>query len=106
MSQTFEQVAHNNLKIIQLGNNKGCNFSRNSGLDFIIKNLEEGFVIILDDDDYFYPDALEKIRGEIVKNPRALWLTFNCCFEDGSVASKNKKYGGNSYIDDYMFGKK
>lgn len=90
--------------IIKASKNKGCNQARNSALDYIKTLNKPGYLVFVDDDDYLLSDAL-LWANNYLKESDISWLAANCCFPDSKIASKIKKYGSLSYIDDYMFGK-
>ncbi|WP_419812060.1 glycosyltransferase family 2 protein [Bacterioplanoides sp.] len=90
--------------VITSESNKGCNQMRNCALDYIETLKKTGYIVFVDDDDYLLPDALSW-ADHYLRESNIPWLAANCCFPDSKVASKIKKYGTLSYIDDYMFGK-
>lgn len=92
------------IHIIRLRANKGCNYARNQGLDYVKSHNLVGYITLVDDDDYLLPDALSKINENIEAQTK-LWITADCCYPDGKKASKLVRYGELSYIDNYMYGK-
>jgi len=91
--------------VIQLDYNQGCNHARNQALEYIRSAGLNGYMTLVDDDDYLLPNALESIRKNINQSPGQQWLTADCCYPDGKKASRISKYGQLSYIDNYMYGK-
>ncbi len=74
---SFENKYIGNDKIIYIKNSKnsGVNFSRNVALEKA-KDLESDYVILLDDDDWLYGDALENINN-ILEKENCNWLITN-----------------------------
>ena len=73
----FENKYKTNQKIIYIKNydNRGVNFSRNLALRKTKDTLSD-YVIFLDDDDWLYSDALEKINS-ILEKENYEWLVTN-----------------------------
>lgn len=92
------------IKVIELADNRGCNYARNTALEYINNNNVEGYVTFVDDDDYLLPEALELVINESANIVNKQWITADCCYPDGSKASKLSRYGPLSYIDNYMYG--
>jgi glycosyltransferase involved in cell wall biosynthesis len=92
------------IKVIQLSANRGCNYARNTALNYIYNNNIEGYITLVDDDDYFLPEAMELVEKESSSIVNRKWITADCCYPDGKKASKLSRYGQLSYIDNYMYG--
>lgn len=92
------------IKVIQLSENRGCNYARNTALKYINNNNIEGYITLVDDDDYLLPEALELVVKESSSLVNKQWITADCCYPDGKKASKLSRYGQLSYIDNYMYG--
>lgn len=93
------------ITVLRNNGNQGCNKTRNRALDYIAEQGMEGFVSFVDDDDYMPAEALEKVSNLIAQCKGYHWYTTDCCFDDGSKASRIKHYGELSYLQDYMLGK-
>ncbi len=81
--------------------NQGVNAARNTGLDHV--SADSKWIIFLDDDDYFAPDALEIFAELITTHPSLQWFVTNRALKDGTPLTRantsDKKY---SYIWDYL----
>jgi glycosyltransferase involved in cell wall biosynthesis len=97
--------ADERIHVMQLEYNQGCNHARNQALEYIMSAGCHGYITLVDDDDYLLPGALESINSSIAESPEQQWLTADCCYPDGTKASKVSQYGQLSYIDNYMYGK-
>lgn len=103
----FENKYSSNAKIIYIKNkeNFGVNFSRNIALEKT-KDLDSDYVIFLDDDDWLYPDALEKIN-KILEKDKHEWLITNRTLSDKNLVKVKQenitKY--NYFLDALIFKK-
>lgn len=94
-------------RIIYLKNaqNEGVNFSRNRALDVVSKDSD--WIIFLDDDDYFAPEALKTFLGLIFKYPNNEWFVTNRALPNGNSMTKfpqsDTEY---SYAWDYLISKR
>lgn len=61
--------------------NKGVNYSRNYALDKV--SADSKWVIFLDDDDYFAPDALSTFHDLILTNQNQKWFITNRAYTNG-----------------------
>jgi glycosyltransferase involved in cell wall biosynthesis len=61
--------------------NKGVNFSRNVGLDKV--SADSKWVILLDDDDYLAPDALQTFHDLIIAKGEEKWFVTNRAQKNG-----------------------
>lgn len=105
MQEVYELASSDNrIHVIKLSGNSGCNYVRNQALSYIEANNLDGYITLVDDDDYLLPDALEFINNKIDTAESPLWITADCCYPDGKKASKVSHYGMLSYIDNYMYG--
>jgi glycosyltransferase involved in cell wall biosynthesis len=93
------------IHVIKLGLNHGCNYARNQALEYIRTTGSEGYITLVDDDDYLLPKALETINNNLINRKTKQWVTADCCYPDGTKASRLSRYGEFSYIDNYMYGK-
>lgn len=94
-------------RIVYLKNeqNMGVNFTRNRALDAISSNSE--WVIFLDDDDYFAPDALETFSKLILGHPNNKWFLTNRAYPNGgSLTSFPKSDAEYSYAWTYLISKR
>ena len=94
-------------RVIYLKNekNEGVNYSRNRGLDSLSRDSD--WVIFLDDDDYFTPDALETFSNLITSHPDKKWFVTNRAYTNGAsltLAPKNNALY--SYACDYLIFKR
>lgn len=106
MDDAFSLAADDpRIVLIRLEENSGCNHARNTALDYIAQHKLQGWVTLVDDDDYLLPDALESLNGLMQATPGYRWYTANCCYPDLSRASALKRHGRLSYLHDYMFGR-
>jgi len=80
--------------------NEGVNFSRNHALE-LIKNKSGDYVIFLDDDDWLYPDALEKING-ILETEKPHWLVTNRTHQKTILINIKKQKDKYSYFFDML----
>ncbi|MEW9808767.1 glycosyltransferase family A protein [Mesorhizobium sp. ZMM04-5] len=104
MTEVFNFIDNDRrIHLIQFEFNKGCNAARNRALDFIEEQGLDGFICIVDDDDYIVPDALQKMNNLIISNPGYRWYTADSCFPDGKKACQMKKYGRLSYLQNRVF---
>lgn len=90
-------------RILYLKNerNEGVNFSRNRALDSI--SIHSDWVIFLDDDDYFAPDALAAFRDLIEKHGDCNWFITNRANKDGTpVTDFPKSDSWYKYARDYL----
>jgi glycosyltransferase involved in cell wall biosynthesis len=82
--------------------NKGVNYSRNFALDHI--SAASKWIILLDDDDYLAPDALETFVELIHKHPHQNWFLTNRAHKDGTPITKAPRTDRiYSYFRDYLF---
>jgi glycosyltransferase involved in cell wall biosynthesis len=93
------------IHVIKLTKNKGCNYARNQALDYIKQHDIEGYITLVDDDDYLLPEALSTINEELLTATDKKWVTADCCYPDRKKASRLAYYGELSYINNYMYGK-
>ncbi|HXK38336.1 MAG TPA: glycosyltransferase family 2 protein [Candidatus Paceibacterota bacterium] len=81
--------------------NSGVNFSRNRGLQNIAQDSD--WVIFLDDDDYFTPDALSELARIISERPDENWIVTGRGYVNGTsltIAPKNTTHY--DYARDYL----
>lgn len=81
--------------------NRGVNYSRNFGLNKI--SADSKWIIFLDDDDYFSPDALQTFHDLILLHQDIHWFVTNRAYTTGKSLTKfpqnNSFY---SYAWDYL----
>lgn len=105
MQEAYELASSDSrIHVIKLPDNRGCNNARNQALSYVEANDLNGYITLVDDDDYLLPEALEYIdnKRHLIKNKK--WITADCCYPDGKKASRVSRYGQLSYIDNYMYG--
>ncbi len=90
---------------IQLNKNSGVNKARNAILKKIEESDHEGFIVFLDDDDYFVEGALKVLSEAVVSHPSEKWILSKCINSKGEVLTKLKEKGQLSFIFDYMYRK-
>ncbi len=66
--------------------NKGVNYSRNRGISNLSADSE--WVIFLDDDDYFAPDALSHFRDLVLRNNDNMWFMSNRALKNGTALTE------------------
>lgn len=85
--------------------NRGVNFSRNFGLDVV--SADSTWVVFLDDDDYFAPDALMTLYNLSLTHPHKKWFVTNRALKNGTPLTKfptsDTSY---SYMWPYLISKK
>jgi glycosyltransferase involved in cell wall biosynthesis len=98
--QAMEQYADNpKIHYIRQEKNGGMNVSRNTALDYLINNKLCDFIVFLDDDDYFTPDALRVAAETIAAHPDNRWFACHRVHSDGSKVSQILRFGEVSYFD-------
>jgi glycosyltransferase involved in cell wall biosynthesis len=95
-----------NIIVINLTPNQGCNFARNTALDHVETQGLHGYLTLLDDDDYLTPGSLADMDRVISAHPEWKWLVANCVYPDGRRVSRIAHYGKLSYLFDNMYGKR
>ena len=81
--------------------NRGVNYSRNRALDSISEDSD--WVVFLDDDDYFAPDALATFNEIAIIHPECKWFVTNRAYADGNLVTKYPKpETWYSYIKDVL----
>jgi glycosyltransferase involved in cell wall biosynthesis len=82
--------------------NKGVNYSRNFALDRV--SASSKWIVLLDDDDYLAPDALQTFTELIHAHPSTKWFLTNRANKDGTPMT-HVKYSDRvySYFRDYLF---
>lgn len=106
MREVYELASNDKrIYLIQLSENRGCNYARNQALEYIKAKNFKGYITLVDDDDYLLPETLFSINQELLTNKNNKWLTADCCYPDGKKASRLSCYGELSYIENYMYGK-
>lgn len=99
---TFENVYLNNEKVLYFKNEKnmGVNYSRNLALEKA-KDMGSNYVILLDDDDWLYPDALENIN-KILEVEKCEWLVTNRTAGDTNLTKVKKVKERYNYFCDML----
>jgi glycosyltransferase involved in cell wall biosynthesis len=69
--------------------NSGVNYSRNRALDNLSRDSD--WVVFLDDDDYFAPDALAEFSKLITAFPNKKWFMTNRAYADGRLETRFRK---------------
>lgn len=83
--------------------NIGKNASLNFVLDYLEKETFNGYIIFLDDDDWFSENALQELENHLEKN-KVDWLVTERLVGDTSpLRAPERKY---DYFKDYLLGKK
>lgn len=96
---------YTNIKFIENKENKGNNYSKNLGISEV--SHDSDFVVILDDDDWFNEDSLQKANNIINENPKYNWFVSNRAYSnDKSITINKKKINIINYIWDCMILKK
>jgi glycosyltransferase involved in cell wall biosynthesis len=81
--------------------NMGVNYSRNRALEKL--SSDSKWVIFLDDDDYFAPDALKTFSNLILTHASVKWFITNRAFKDGSPLTRfPKDESFYNYARDYL----
>ncbi|MCY4046441.1 MAG: glycosyltransferase family 2 protein [Cellvibrionales bacterium] len=75
--------SHPNVSVLSMGVNSGVNKTRNKMLDVIQAEKKNGFIILLDDDDFLTPTALQDLVNIIHKHPLEQWIVTGCVTPDG-----------------------
>lgn len=93
------------IRYVENDRNMGVNFSRNHALNAI--SAASNWIIFLDDDDYFAPDALKTFHDLILAHPRQEWFMTNRAYTDGTpityAPESDKTY---SYAREYLIMRK
>lgn len=87
--------------------NRGVNAARNFLLERILEQEEDGFVVILDDDDQLEKDCLFRFAEASLEFSSARWFIANCLYPDGSAITAVR--GGSEplcYVRDHKLGKR
>lgn len=85
--------------------NSGVNFSRNKALNNVTSHSD--WIIFLDDDDYFAPDALQTAYELIHTHPNQNWFITNRATTDGTPITRVEKSDMlYSYVWDYLSSRK
>jgi glycosyltransferase involved in cell wall biosynthesis len=105
-STLLRYADNDQIEIINLPYNQGCNFARNLALDYIQSHDLQGFILFLDDDDYLTINILTLINNLLINNFDWKWVVSNCVYPDGELVSRISEYGRMSYLYDYMLGKR
>ncbi|MBI5078303.1 MAG: glycosyltransferase family 2 protein [Candidatus Yonathbacteria bacterium] len=69
--------------------NSGVNYSRNRALDNLSR--DSAWVVFLDDDDYFVPDALAEFNKLITAFPDKKWFMTNRAYADGILETRFRR---------------
>ena len=85
--------------------NGGVNQSVNTGLDIAADRYDIDFIAIMDDDDLFVPDYLEKAADVIQKHPEYGWFMSNNVGEQKNSSRSITQECELDYVDDYIYGK-
>lgn len=93
------------VRFLRMPQNSGVNKVRNKIIDTALEIDPDALLLFIDDDDFLSESCLKTADQAINENPFFGWYTLDCCFENGELISKLKRYGELSYLDDYMFGK-
>jgi glycosyltransferase involved in cell wall biosynthesis len=81
--EPFEHsITDSRIRYLKNKKNMGLNYSRNRGLDEV--SIYGEWVIFLDDDDYFAPDALATFKTLIEEHPNERWFVTNRAHIDGT----------------------
>ena len=83
--------------------NRGANVARNALLDRILERKEPGYIAILDDDDFYVEDALERVADEIERTGQR-WLIGRCRTAEGESLTELRRRGEVDYVRDHKFG--
>ncbi len=73
--------------------NRGVNRARNFLLERILERREPGFIALLDDDDVFEKDALNRFAAAIREQPDAGWFIASCYYPNGQPLSRIRSKG-------------
>jgi len=84
------------LKIIRLDKNRGSNFARNEGVEYLKKRCD--FITFIDDDDEFVENAFEIFVNDLKENTSQKWFLYKVTNKDGEVLSKFNAYGEWHYL--------
>lgn len=81
--ESFEHsITDSRIRYLKNKKNMGLNYSRNRGLDEV--SIYGEWIIFLDDDDYFAPDALATFKTLIEKHSDEQWFVTNRARTDGT----------------------
>ena len=83
--------------------NRGANVARNALLERILERNEPGYIAILDDDDFYLDDALERVAREIERSGQR-WLIGRCRTAEGQSLTQLRRSGEIDYVRDHKFG--
>lgn len=84
--------------------NCGVNSSRNAGLNNMAS--DSSYVVFLDDDDHFAPEALNIMASTLQKDPTPWLMTARGTSFDNSLTSAPRGSGEYSYAKDYLITKR
>ena len=84
------------LKIIRLPKNKGANFAKNEGLEYLKNKCD--FITFIDDDDEFSENAFEEFIKDYQNNKNQNWFLYKVMDKEGKVLSKFNTYGEWHYL--------
>ncbi|MCY0966363.1 glycosyltransferase family 2 protein [Oceanospirillaceae bacterium G-43] len=85
--------------------NLGCNGTRNTLLQWARELDPDAWMVMLDDDDFLLPNALENLAAHIARLPDVRWFAMTCQSTDSTKTVRCKRYGMLNYLQHYMFGK-
>ena len=105
-NESFDTIGlDERVSVRRFSTNQGVNRARNAALDQALADQCD-YVIFLDDDDYFTPNALADMVTAIAAHPGAQWLVSNCsCRDEYGREGIPQLKGGLvlDYINDYLY---
>lgn len=103
-----ESQQDNRINIIRNDRNLGKNRSLNKVLENLSIAEFDGYVVYLDDDDWFSPDCLKQFAGEIIENPSPGWIVSNRVIEPSgkSLTKSTIEFDFIHYLRDNLVGRK
>ena len=95
---------HPRITARRFAQNSGANAARNAMLEEILALKKPGFIIILDDDDYFDPDALSNFAEAFRRYPQQHWFVAGCEMPDGTSLTQLRGREVLCYLRDHKCG--
>ena len=96
--------SHPGIDVGRFERNRGANAARNAALERILARGEAGFLVILDDDDVFEPDALAGFAAAIERQPDQRWFIARCRDHAGRSLTRLRGRGLLCYLRDHKCG--
>ena len=99
----FKRYGYQNIKVIDYEENKGVSYARNQG----IEASEGEYLVMIDSDDYIYPDVFNKIVDNYLKEAELVFYDMESNAKFKFYADQNNyksKYGNFKFIKKEFLG--